>query len=230
MSFSFAACRNTSGLGVVWMKIAIIGMGNIGKQVALNLIAGGQQVIVADHGATKAREFAKGSGGKAREASVAAAIEEADIIIFAVWFDAIKGLLAEYRNKLAGKIVVDPSNPIAPDGSGGFKKIIPQDQSSGKILAALLPSGAKFVKAFGSIAAASLSTGARHSPQANVLFYASDDRDAGNAVADLIKTSGFAPVRVGGVNQSIRIEVFGDLHELGKLGKLVTAKEAAALV
>ena len=212
------------------MKTAIIGLGNIGKQVALNLIAGGRQVIVADHGPTKAQEFAKASGGKARAASVAAAIEEADIIVFAVLFDAIKGLFVEYRNKLAGKIVVDPSNPIAPDGSGGFKKILPQDQSSGQMLAALLPPGAKFVKAFGSLAAESLKTGARRSPEPNVLFYASDDQDAGNAVADLIKTSGFAPVRVSGVNQSIRIEVFGDLHELGKLGKLVTAKEAAALV
>ena len=212
------------------MKTTIIGMGNIGKQVALNLIAGGQQLIVADHGPTKAEEFAKGSGGKARAASVAAAVEEADIIIFAVWFDAIKGLLGEYRNKLAGKIVVDPSNPIALDGSGGLKKVIPQDRSSGQILAALLPPGAKFVKAFGSVAAASLKTGARRSPEPNVLFYASDDRDAGNAVADLIKTSGFAAVPVGGVDQSIRIEVFGDLHEFGKLGKLVTAKEAAVLV
>ena len=212
------------------MKTAIIGIGNIGKQVALNLIAGGQQVIVADHGPTKAQEFAKASGGKARAASVAAAIDEADIIVFAVYFDAIKGLLAEYRKKLGGKIIVDPSNPIAPDGSGGFKKIIPQDESSGEILAALLPPGAKFVKAFGSLAAGSLKSGARRTPEPNVLFYASDDRDAGNVVAELIKTSGFAPVRVGGINQSIRIEVFGDLHELGKLGKLVTAKEAAALV
>jgi predicted dinucleotide-binding enzyme len=214
----------------VGMKTAIIGLGNIGKQVALNLIVGGQYLIVADRGSTKAQEFAKGSGGKARAASVPAAIEEADIVIFAVMFDAIKELLAEHRNRLAGKIVVDPSNPIAPDGSGGFKKIIPQDQSSGQILAALLPPGAKFVKAFGTLAAGSLKTGARRSPELNVLFYASDDRDAGNAVADLIRTSGFAPVRVGGINQSNRIEVFGDLHELGKLGKLVTAKEAAALM
>ncbi len=64
----------------------------------------------------------------------------------------------------------------------------------------------------------------------NLLFYASDDKDAGNAVAELIRESGFAPVRVGGVDQSIRIEAFGDLHELGKLGRLVTAKETAALV
>jgi predicted dinucleotide-binding enzyme len=212
------------------MKTAVIGVGNIGKQVALNLIAGGQDVIVADHGATKATELAKASGGRARAASVADAINEADVIIFAVYFDAIKGLLAEYRNKLVGKIMVDPSNPIGPDGSGGFKKIIPQDQSAGQILAALLPPGAKFVKAFGSLAAASLKSGARHSPEPYVLFYASDDRDAGNAVADLIKASGFAPVRVGGLSQAIRIEVFGDLHQMGKLGKLVTAKEAAALV
>ena len=212
------------------MKTGIVGLGNIGKQVALNLMAGGQSVIVADHGPTKAGDFAKASGGKARAASVAEAIEEAGIIVFAVYFNAIKDLIAEYRGKLAGKIVVDPSNPIAPDGSGGFKKTIPQDQSSGQLLAKLLPAGAKLVKAFGSLAAGSLKTGARHVPEPYVLFYASDDRDAGNAVADLIKASGFAPVRIGGIDQSIRIEVFGDLHELGKLGRLVMAKEANALV
>jgi len=212
------------------MKTAIIGLGNIGKQVATNLVAGGQSVIVADHSPSKAADFAKASGGKARAASVADAISDTDIIVFAVYFNAIQELLGEYRSKLSGKIVVDPSNPIAPDGSGGFKKIIPQDQSSGQILAALLPPGAKFVKAFGSLSAQSLKSGARHTPEPYVLFYASDDRDAGNEVADLIKASGFAPVRVGGINQSIRIEVFGELHELGKLGKLVTAREAATLV
>jgi predicted dinucleotide-binding enzyme len=212
------------------MKTAIIGLGNIGKQVALNLMAGGESVIVADRGPTKAADFANASGGKARAASVAEAIEEADVIVFAVYFNAIKDLIAEYRGKLAGKIVVDPSNPIAPDSSGGFKKMIPQDQSAGQLLAKLLPPGAKLVKAFGSLAAPSLKAGARRVPEPNVLFYASDDRDAGNAVADLIKASGFAPVRVGGIDQSIRIEVFGDLHELGKLGRLVTAKEANALV
>jgi 8-hydroxy-5-deazaflavin:NADPH oxidoreductase len=212
------------------MKTAIIGLGNIGKQVAQNLVAGGQSVIAADHNPAKAADLAKASGGKVQAASVADAMATADIIVFAVYFNAIQELLGEYRNKLSGKIVVDPSNPIAPDGSGGFKKIIPQDQSAGQILAALVPRDAKFVKAFGSLSAQSLRSGARHTPEPYVLFYASDDRDAGNAVADLIKASGFAPVRVGGVNQSIRIEVFGDLHELGKLGKLVTAKEAATLV
>jgi 8-hydroxy-5-deazaflavin:NADPH oxidoreductase len=212
------------------MKTAIIGLGNIGKQVALNLIAGGQDVIVADHGATKAQGFANESRGKARAVPVKEAIEAGDVIIFAVYFNAIKELLAEYGKKLIGKIVVDPSNPIAPDGSGGFKKTIPQNQSSGQILASLLPRGAKFVKAFGTLSADSLKSGARRSPEPNVLFYASDDPEAGTVVAELIRASGFAPVRIGGVDRSLRIEVFGDLHEFGKLGKLVTAKDAAGLV
>ena len=212
------------------MKTAVIGLGNIGKQLAMNLIAGGQEIIVADHGDSKARAFAKDYSGKVRAASVAAAIEEADIIIFAVYFDAIKALVAEHRSKLAGKIIVDPSNAIAPNGSGGFKKTIPEDQSSGYILAGLLPPGARLVKAFGSLAAPSLKTGARRSPNPNVLFYASDDGDAGTRVAKLITASGFAPVRVGGIKDAIRIEVFGDLHEMGKLGKLVTATEAAQLL
>jgi 8-hydroxy-5-deazaflavin:NADPH oxidoreductase len=46
----------------------------------------------------------------------------------------------------------------------------------------------------------------------------------------LIAASGFAPVSVGGIYQSVRIEAFGDLNEYGKLGRLVTSKEAKALI
>ena len=212
------------------MKTAIIGLGNIGTQVAANLIAGGAQVIVADRGATKAQDLSQASGGKAQALPVAAAVAQADIVVLAIWFDAIKAFLSENRQSLSGKIIVDPSNPIAPDGAGGFKKTIPQEQSAGQIIAGLLPPGARLVKAFGTVGAASLKTGARRTPEPNALFYASDDRDAGSAVAELIEASGFAPVRVGGIDQSIRIEVFGDLHQFGKLGRLVTAKEAAALL
>jgi 8-hydroxy-5-deazaflavin:NADPH oxidoreductase len=113
------------------MKTAVIGLGNIGRQVSLNLIAGGENIIVADHTAGKAEAFARESGGRAKASTVSAAIEEADVLVFAVYFDAIKQLLSEYGRKLVGKIIVDPSNPIAPDGKGGFKKIIPQKRVLG---------------------------------------------------------------------------------------------------
>jgi predicted dinucleotide-binding enzyme len=59
-----------------------------------------------------------------------------------------------------------------------------------------------------------------------VQFYAADDAAAGDLVADLILAGGYEPVRVGGLDQSIRIEMFGDLHEYGALGRPVTKAEA----
>ncbi len=59
-----------------------------------------------------------------------------------------------------------------------------------------------------------------------MLFYAADDAAAGDLIADLIRVAGFDPVRVGGLDQSIRIEMFGDLHEVGALGRVVTKTEA----
>ena len=212
------------------MNTAIIGLGNIGSQLAKNLTAGGENVIVADRTLAKAEKLATELGGKATPMPVADAISKSDVVVLAIYFDAIKDLLATYRGALAGKVIVDPSNPIAPDGKGGFKKTIPADQSSGQLIAALLPEGAELVKAFGTLGALSLASGVNRSPERAVLFYATDYPEAARAVARLITASGFSPVRVGGLDQSIRIEVGGDLHEFGKLGKLVSAKDAEALV
>jgi len=212
------------------MNTAIIGTGNIGSRLAKNLALGGENIILADRTLAKAQKLTNELGGRATAMSISDAIKKADIIIFAVYFDAIKALIAQYRSDLAGKIIVDPSNPIAPDGKGGFKKTIPADQSSGQLLAALIPGDAELVKAFGTLGAESLASGANRSPHRAVLFYASDFPEAGRAVAKLIKASGFSPVFVGGISQSIRIEVGGDLHEFGKLGKLVSAKEAETIV
>jgi len=52
------------------------------------------------------------------------------------------------------------------------------------------------------------------SPERAVLFYATDYPEAGRAVAKLITASGFSPVSVGGIDQSIRIEVGGDLSRV----------------
>ena len=212
------------------MNTAIIGLGNIGARLARNLASGGQSIIVADRTLAKAETLAGELGGKAESMPVADAIGKADVVILAIRFDAIKEALMTYRAGLQGKIIVDPSNPITPDGKGGFRKTIPADQSSGQIIAGLLPEGAELVKAFGTLGAQSLASGANRSPDHAVLFYATDYPEAGRAVAKLIAASGFSPVSVGGLDQSIRIEVGGDLHEFGKLGKLVSAKEAAALV
>jgi 8-hydroxy-5-deazaflavin:NADPH oxidoreductase len=83
-----------------------------------------------------------------------------------------------------------------------------------------------FYKAFCSVSVQSLEAAANRKPEPAVLFYATDYPEAGGAVAKLIATSGFAPVSLGGINQSVRIEAFGDLNEYGKLGRLVGLRKA----
>ena len=207
-------------------KVAVIGLGNIGTIVAANLTKGNRPVIVADRNLEKANKLSQKLGSLARAATIPDAIKEAGIIVLTVWFDTIKEVLHTYAAELQGKIIIDPSNPIAPEEKGGFKKTIGIDQSAGQILSSLLPKDAKLAKAFGTLGAASLEKSAFLQHDKAVLFYATDDAAINPEIEILIRDSGFEPVRVGGLDQSIRIEVFGDLHEFGALGKTVTLAEA----
>ena len=206
--------------------VAIIGAGNIGSRLAANFAAGGQDFLLAGRDLEAARKLASSLGGHAEVVSIDDAVERADVLVFAVWLDAFEQLIARYGERLAGKVIVDPSNPVGPDGGGGYRKVIGEQESSGQILAGLLPAGARLVKAFGTLSAGSLSAAAWREPERAVQFYAADDAAAGDLVADLIRAGGFEPVRVSGLDQSIRIEMYGDLHEYGALGRVVTKTEA----
>ncbi|QCD53595.1 NADPH-dependent F420 reductase [Streptomyces hawaiiensis] len=213
------------------MVTAVVGVGAIGKTVAQLLVDGGERVMLASKDQAKATALAKELGDQADAASVRAAIDQADIIVFAVWFDAIKELIAEYADLLPGKVVVDPSNALAADDQGNFTPILPEGQSAGSVIAGLSPAGAHYVKAFGSLPAELLASGADRAPQRAVLFYATDDGQAAAAAERLITAAGFDPVKAGGVRDTGRVEVFGDLHTFGGLnGKLVTAQEGLAAV
>jgi len=210
--------------------VAIIGTGNIGSTLEANFAAGGQDFLLADRNQDKARKIAVDLGGHVEAVSIDEAVERADVLVFALWLDAFEQLIAEYGGRLAGKVIVDPSNPVGPDGSGGYGKVIGEHESSGQILAGLLPPGARLVKAFGTLSAPTLSAAARREPERAVQFYAADDDAAGDLVAELIRAGGYDPVRVGGLDQSIRLEVFGDLHEFGALGRVVTRSEALEVI
>ncbi|MFD8001778.1 NADPH-dependent F420 reductase [Streptomyces mirabilis] len=211
------------------MTTAIIGVGSIGARVARLLVDGGEPVVLAARDTSQAEEFAKELGEQAVAASVADAIGQADAIVFAVLFDVIKDLVAEHADLLDGKLVIDPSNPISFDEKGNASRTLPDGQSAGSVIASLLPAGAHFVKAFGTLPAELLTSGTNRTPERAVLFYATDDDEA--AAERLITVAGFDPVKAGGVSASLRIEVFGDLHPMGGLnGKLLTAAEARAAV
>jgi 8-hydroxy-5-deazaflavin:NADPH oxidoreductase len=210
--------------------VAIVGTGNIGSRLAANFAAGGQDFLLAGRDKQATTKLASDFNGHAEAVSIDEAIERADVLVFAVWLDALEQLIAQYGDRLAGKVIVDPSNAVGPDGKGGYQKVIGEQESSGQILAGLLPAGARLVKAFGTLSAPTLSSAAWREPERAVQFYAADDAAAGDLVADLIRADGYEPVRVGGLDQSIRIEMFGDLHEYGALGRVVTRSEALAAI
>ncbi len=210
--------------------VAIVGTGNIGSRLAANFAAGGQDFLLAGRDQEVAGQLAADLDGHAEVVSIDEAVERADVLVFAVWLDAFEQLIAQYGQRLAGKVIVDPTNPVGPDGQGGYRKVIGEQESSGQILAGMLPAGAHLVKAFGTLSAGSLAAAARREPERAVEFYAADDAAAGDLVADLIRAGGYEPVPIGGLDQSIRIEMYGDLHEYGALGRVVTKPEALAAV
>ena len=206
--------------------VAIIGTGNIGSRLAADWAAGGQDFLLAGRDQEAARKIAAGLDGHAEAVSVDEAVDRADALVVAVWLPDFRQFIAQYGDRLADKVIIDPSNPVGPDADGNYRKVIGEQESSGQILAGLLPARARLVKAFGTLSAPSLSAAARQDPERAVLFYAADDDAAGDLVAGLIRAAGFDPVSIGGLDQSIRIEMFGDLHEYGALGRVVTRTEA----
>lgn len=208
--------------------VGIIGLGNIGQAVAANLSRSNRSFIAADRNVEKAKALSANWGTAAEASDIASAIKNADILVLSIPFEVIAAFLEKYAPDLEGKIIIDPSNPIAADENGVFKKNIAENESAGEMNALALPKNAKLAKALGTLSAASLTGSAYQSPEKAVLFYATDENEINEQVEQLINDIGFDAVRVGGLDQSLRIEVFGDLHEFGALGKTVTKKEAIA--
>ena len=100
------------------------------------------------------------------------------------------------------------------------------------MVAALLPASAHYVKAFGTLGADALASGANREPRRAVLFYATDDDVAATTIERLIRAAGFDPLKAGGVADAGRIEgPGGDLAQGGGLnGELVDLDEARAAV
>jgi predicted dinucleotide-binding enzyme len=213
------------------MATAIIGTGNIGGTLARHLVRGGEPVVLAAKDEANASALAQELGELARAASVEEAIAEADVVVFAVWLDTIEELIAKDARLLEDRVVVDPSNPLGFDENGEMLRTLPEGRSSGSVVAALLPPGAHYVKAFGTLGADALASAANREPRRAVLFFATDDDAAATTVERLIRAAGFEPLKAGGLADAGRIEMpGGDLHQAGLNGALLDLDEARAAV
>jgi 8-hydroxy-5-deazaflavin:NADPH oxidoreductase len=208
------------------MTTAIIGTGGLGSVIARRLASGGEALRLASADHASAGALAAELGPDAVVASGNRdALLGADAVVLALRFTVLKSVIDELAGSLAGQVVVVPSNPVTLDPHGSVVRVMPPDESSGAVVAGWVPSGASLAMAFGTMSADLLASAGDRSPERAVLFYASDDDRADQEAERLIRTAGFEPAKVGGVDQSGRLEVGGDLHDL-----VVTPTQARSLI
>jgi len=196
------------------MRVLVIGTGNMGRAISTRLLAGGQSVTLYNRNREEAEQVAvelRGAAKGGTTASVAAALEQAiqnsDVVILAVWYPVSVQLATEHAARLAGKVVVDISNPLNATYDG---LATAPGTSAAEALQAALPAGAKVVKAFNTTFAPTLRAG-QVAGQPLDVFIAGDDQGAKDTIAELARAGGLRPIDVGALERARQLEGLGFL-------------------
>lgn len=194
------------------MNISIIGAGNMAKGIGTRLLAGGNSVTIINHTQDKAEDLAKelndnaGGQGSAEAGTYGGDLTD-EVVILALPYEAVKEVIADYSEKLAGKIVIDISNPL----NDSYDDLATEPGvSAAEETAKLVPEGTKVVKAFNTTFAGTLVNGEVAGHQLDV-FIAGDDADAKKTIADLVSAGGLRPIDIGGLAMARHIESVGFL-------------------
>ncbi|MFD3404892.1 NADPH-dependent F420 reductase [Kribbella sp. NPDC058693] len=180
-------------------SITLIGTGNMARTIGTLALAGGNTVEVMGRNQSKADDLAKALGGGAT-AGKWGAVPAGDIVITALLYDGVVPVVAEYGDALAGKVIVDISNPF----NATFDGLAHGEQTSiAQEAAKVAPPGASVVKAFNTIFRNVLEDG-----RPNV-FLAGDDPEAKAQVGAFIETLGLRPLDVGALKMSHWLEGMG---------------------
>lgn len=188
------------------MDLTIIGTGNMARALATRALAGGHSVTVVGKDEGHAQEAASAVEGSISTAVTGDPIE-GDLVVLAVYYPDARDAVERYADQLAGKPVVDITNPVNDTFDG---LVVPPDGSAAQELAALAPE-ARFVKAFNTTFARTLGSGEVSGHSLDVLI-AGDDEAAKDAVATLARDGGLNPIDTGPLSRARELEAAGLLH------------------
>ena len=190
------------------MKLTIIGSGNMGRAIGTLAVGGGHEVEIVDREAAEAQKLADELGGSATALEPGAPFG-GEVVVFAVYYPGIKDAVRQYADQLAGKVVVDITNPVDTDTWDSLAT--PPGTSSAEEVQQLVPQGAPVVKAFNTTFAGTLVGGEVAGQQLDVLI-AGDDDEAKRKVSQLVSDAGLRPVDVGPLRRAQQLEHLGLLH------------------
>ncbi|MFJ1754787.1 NADPH-dependent F420 reductase [Kitasatospora sp. NPDC088134] len=125
------------------MRIGILGTGNMADALATHWARAGHHLVVGGRDLAKARRLADRIGHGAAAADLRTAAEHAEVALLAVPFGAATPLAAALRTALAGRTLIDCTNPVGP----GFRLLTAHGPSAAEQLAAAVPE-TRIVKAF----------------------------------------------------------------------------------
>ena len=184
------------------MKIAVIGMGNVGGTLGTRWASMDHDVIfgVREPTSPKVKSLLKLSENRALAASVPDAVSASDVIVLATPWDAVRDAIA-VAGDLRGKIVIDCTNPIAA-GANGLS--VGLTVSAGEQVAEWAR-GARVVKAFNCTGANNMSN-PKYPEGKATMFICGDDSEAKEAVSTLADNLGFEVVDSGPLQVARYIE------------------------
>ena len=193
------------------MDVTIIGTGNMARGIGARALAGGHDLTIVGKDSDSAEEAAaavrESSGDGAVETAEPGDSLEGEVIVLAVYYPDAREAVERYGAQLDGKVVVDITNPL----NDSFDAlVVPLDGSATQELAELA-GGARFVKAFNTTFANTLSSGEVAGHQLDVLI-AGDDEEAKSVVAQLARDGGLNAIDVGPLKRARELEALGFLH------------------
>lgn len=168
--------------------VSIVGQGNMGTAIGKVAQAGGHTVEYIG------RDPEQGVNG--------------DLVVMAVYYPSLAEIVATHGSKLAGRVVVDITNPVDFETFDGL--VVPAESSAAAELAEKLPES-KVLKAFNTNFAAILNAGTVGTDKTTVLI-AGDDADAKASLADVVRSGGLEAVDAGSLKRARELEALGFLQ------------------
>ncbi len=189
------------------MNISILGTGNMAQGLAAVFAQAGLPVILGGRDAAKAASAAKDLGHGVTGTSIRTAAEQSDVVVLAVPYAAVAATIAA-AGGLAGKTVIDITNPLTADYMG---LTVGHSTSAAEEIQKLAPQ-AKVVKAFNTIFVTVLQAGGKAGGKAATVFIAGNDAGATQTVEDIAKRAGFATIQAGGLGLARYLEPLAGLN------------------
>ncbi|WP_171074053.1 NADPH-dependent F420 reductase [Nonomuraea basaltis] len=188
------------------MRVGIVGSGKLGAPLGRLLAVAGHDVCFSDTEPSRAAAAAAAAaGGQVRDGSPIEAARFGEVVIMAVWWEAFPAVVEELGGELAGKIVIDPSNPITDRDGTATAVAVPDGLTSPQYQQHVLGPGVRLVRTFNTKYPNELlelgTAGQGGGTRADMPYWGDDD-GAKKAVVPLIEDAGFTAIDGGGLSEA----------------------------